>query len=99
MFWHLKGEPVVPYIQRWTGEVLDLCGRNYKEAQVWLQAFLVDEGREPEIELAAQTAHEAGIRNIAAWGFKGCGHMSSLRPARPEAVWRSVRAAFSQLNP
>ncbi|MEX2599235.1 MAG: hypothetical protein WD533_06225 [Dehalococcoidia bacterium] len=97
-FWHLRGFPVDTYLREWSAKVRDLAAANGLEAQVWLQAFLIDQGREPEVEAAARAACEAGIRNIAAWGFQGCGHMTALRPHQPEAVWNAVKRSFASLS-
>ncbi|MEX2431586.1 MAG: hypothetical protein WD645_06685 [Dehalococcoidia bacterium] len=97
-FWRLRGHEVQGYVRQWAGKVRDLCETHHKEPQVWLQAFLIAQGREHEVHMAAEAAYEAGIRNIAAWGYRACEHMTALRPDQPEAVWEAVRDAFTGLH-
>jgi hypothetical protein len=97
-FWHLRGQEVRPYLGGWARRLKDLCDSHGKEPQVWLQAFLIREGREAEVETAAAVAYDAGIRNMAAWGFRACAHMAPLRPDRPEFVWAAVQRAFASLR-
>jgi hypothetical protein len=78
--------------------VATLCAASGKEPQVWLQTFLIGAGREGEVVRAAEAATQAGVGNLAAWGFAGCGHMSALRCERPEEVWRVVGETFNRLG-
>ena len=97
-FWHLYGRDAAEFVSRWSKKVAALCTASGKEPQVWLQAFLIGAGREGEIVQAAEAATQAGVRNLAAWGFAGCGHMSALRCERPEEVWRVVGETFNRLG-
>jgi hypothetical protein len=97
-FWHLRGQEVRSYVRQWATTVASLAESHGKEAQVWLQAFLIDLGREDELAVAAQEAYGSGVRNIAAWGFRACEHLDALRPDRPELVWQTVRESFAALR-
>jgi hypothetical protein len=92
-YWVLFGAEVEPYVRAQCERVMVLCERHGKEAQAWLQAFLIPEGREGEVETAVRTIHAAGVRNIAAWGFRAC-EFIDIRCARPERVWEVITRAF-----
>jgi hypothetical protein len=97
-FYALWKKELEAFVGSFAAKVVDLCRSSGKEAQVWLQAFLVEAGREHELRQAAQVAWRAGVRNIAAWGFQGCAHMSALRCQRPEVVWRVLGETFRELR-
>ncbi len=97
-FWHFRGQEVQAYVRLWSTIVAEICQAYGKEPQAWLQAFLIQAGREGEVEQAAATMYDAGVRNVAAWGFRACAHMTALRPDRPEQVWDAVRASFRSLR-
>jgi hypothetical protein len=104
-FWQVFGQaPALPgqardqFVARWCQRLVQVCQAHRKEPMVWLQAFLVEAGQEAELAMAAETAYEAGVRSLAAWGFRGCAHMSSLRCQRPEVMWDVVGQTFRELR-
>ena len=97
-FWQLYDQNAAEFVGRWATEVAALCVAFGKEPQVWLQGFLIGVGREGEVVQAAEAATQAGVRNLAAWGFEGCGHLGALRSERPEEVWRLIGETFNQLR-
>ena len=97
-FWHLWGKDLDEFVGYFARKVATLCRAYGKEPQLWLQAFLIDAGREQELSRAAEVSWESGVRNIAAWGFEGCGHMTAIRPERPEVVWRVLGDTFRALR-
>lgn len=90
----LRVENFVSYFSQ---KVYDLCQRYGKEGQIWIQAFKIPEGREQEVATAIDVTYDAGIRNIAAWGFDGCSCISSIRSARPDIVWRIIGESFKRV--
>lgn len=64
--------------------------------QVWIQGFRIPAGREPEILTAVAAARQAGVEDLAVWGFEACGHMSYLKPDNPERTWSAILKAFSE---
>lgn len=86
------------YVRRWCERLVALCQAHDKEPMVWLQTFRVPAGAEEELRAAAQAAYEAGVRNVAAWGFRGCAHMASLRCERPDVMWRVTGETFRALR-
>jgi len=97
-FWALWGKDVDPYVSQYAGRLVATCRANGREPQVWLQSFLIPTGREEEIARAADAAVAAGVEDIAAWGYRGCGHMSSLRCADPEAAWSAIGRMFRRFR-
>ena len=97
-FWQLFGGEREPFVSHWSRRVVEVCAASGKEPMVWLQAFLVEAGQEQEMASAAGAAYATGVRNFAAWGFRGCAHMSSIRCQRPDAMWRVVGETFRDLH-
>ena len=97
-FWHLWNQHHRTYVREHADALVTLCRHWKKEPQLWLQGFLIDDGREIEIKEAADQSIQAGIRNLAAWGFQGCGYMSSVAPSRPDEVWRVITEKFQRLK-
>ena len=96
-FWHLWQRDVSEFVGHFSRKIVSVCEAHEKEPQVWLQAFLISAGREPEIARAAEVAFASGVRNLAAWGFRACEHMSALQCERPEAAWKAIGQSFKTL--
>lgn len=97
-FWHLWGHDASDFVGRWARTLTALCREWGKEPQVWLQGFLIDAGLEREVATAADAAADAGVRDLAVWGFQGCAHMSAIASPRPAHVWRTVVDAYRRLG-
>jgi len=90
--------PLEEFVGGYTRRVVELCRRTGKEDNIWVQAFLVPEGlEETAITECIRIAVANGATNIAAWGYAGCGHMSSRACARPELVWEIIGREFGKL--
>ncbi len=94
-YWVLFGGEVREYVSRHCMEVKRLCDQYGKQAQAWVLAFAVPEGRESEVGTAVEVMLECGIENIAAWAYRGC-DLIDIRCARPEMVWEILGKAFSK---
>jgi hypothetical protein len=92
-YWVLLGAEVREYVRKHSIRVKELCDLHGKEPQAWVQAFLIPEDREEEVGTAAQTIYDVGIRNIAAWAYRGC-HLIDIRCARPDKVWEILTEAY-----
>ena len=86
-----------PFVRHVAHRLMDLSQAWGLEPQLWVQAFGVPAGREDEIEMAIRIGEEVGIRNFAAWGFAGCGHMSSLASQQPDRVWEVLTRSYRSL--
>jgi hypothetical protein len=64
------------------------------DSQLWVQAFEVPAGREPELWTAIRTAARLGVTHVAAWSYRGGTAMSFNRSERPEAVWQVIGDAY-----
>ena len=98
LFWQAFGQPRDPFVARWCRRLVQVCQATGKEPMVWLQAFLVEAGQEEELSSAADIAYEAGVRDMVAWGFRGCAHMSAIRCQQPEVMWGVVGETFRGLR-
>ena len=97
-FWQFFKQDRDAFVGRFVEKVVAVSNDYGLESQLWLQAFLVPTGKEAELVLTAESASKAGVDSIAAWGFRGCDYMSSLRSERPEEVWRVIGETFRGLN-
>jgi hypothetical protein len=96
-YWALFGGEVEEFVGRYCRRVVDLCKRHGKEAQAWVLAFLITEDREAEVGRAAEVIYESGIRNIAAWAYRGS-HLIDIRSTNPEKVWDVLGGAYRRLR-
>ena len=96
-FWQLFKQDRDAFLSHFAEKVVALSNTHGLESQLWLQAFLVLAGSEADLALGANAAAEAGVQNIAAWGYRGCDYMSSLRSDQPEEVWRVIGETFKGL--
>ena len=48
-YWMVFDRPLDQYVRDTTRRVMDICGKTGKEAQLWVQAFLIWKGREEEV--------------------------------------------------
>jgi hypothetical protein len=75
-YWQLFGRPMDEFVAGACRRVLELCRRHGKEAQIWVQAFLIPAGREEEVGRAVELARSEGVENIAAWAYLGLAFMN-----------------------
>jgi hypothetical protein len=92
-YWALFGGEVDEFVGRYCARVKDLCAAYKKEAQIWVLAFLITEGREEEVGRAVEIACSHGIKNIAAWAYRG-NHAIDIKCTDPEKVWDVLGRAF-----
>jgi len=94
LFWNKKLE----FVEDFAKKVYNLCKEHNKEAQLWIQAFKIPSGKEPEISKAVEIAAQAGIQNIAVWSYD-CGSLvDQLNSANPILVWQTVKQAFKTVK-
>jgi hypothetical protein len=98
-WYHFHAEPE-PFVRSFGERVLrsarvaaDLHGKRLG-TQVWVQAFNVPAGREPELWTGVRTAARLGISHVACWSYGGNASMSYNRPDRPQEVWRVIGDAY-----
>jgi len=96
-YWAIHGMPLESYVREKTRAAKALCARYGKELQMWVQAFLIQEGREDEVMQAAEILYEEGARNIAAWSYRGGGWMC-VRSDNGEKVWDNLGKIFGRLH-
>lgn len=96
-YWYGLKRDVKEYVGKYAELVVDICRQHKKlSPQIWIQGFKVPAGREQEIETAFEVAVNAGVRNIAVWGFEACACMSSIRAERPEIAWKIITSCFQK---
>ncbi len=93
-YWELFRTEAEPFVRGFTRRTAETARRHGRDVQIWVQAFSVPEGQEQELALGLQVAAEEGATHLAAWSFRATESMSSIRPARPDVVWRVVADSF-----
>ena len=96
-YWVLFGGEVQEYVRKHCLAVKELCVRYGKESQAWVQAFLIPEGREEEVRTAVKTIWDTGIKNIAAWAYRGA-HLIDIRCSQPEKVWDILGKSYRKIR-
>ncbi len=96
-YWALFGGEVEEYVRRHSLRVKEICVRHAKESQVWVQAFLIPEGREEEVRQAVKAVWNSGIQNIAAWAYRGA-HLIDIRCSQPEKVWDILGKSYRKIK-
>jgi hypothetical protein len=99
-YWYLFGQGTEPeaFVRAFTRRTADLAQPRGQAVQIWVQAFSVPEGREEELATGLDVAVAEGATHVAAWSFRATESMSSIRPARPDVVWRVVSDSFRRLR-
>jgi len=97
-YWYLARTEPEPYVRAFAGRAVEVSRQCNRDTQIWVQAFSVPEGREAELRLGLRIAAELGATHLAAWSYDGTSSMSSIRPARPEVVWRTIGEAFEEVR-
>ncbi len=97
-YWYLLGAEPEAFMRAFTRRALEAAGRHGRQTQIWVQAFSVPEGREEELGMGLRVAAEMGASHLAAWSYDGTASMSSIRPARPDVVWRVIGEAFAEVR-
>ncbi|RJP14840.1 MAG: hypothetical protein C4520_21085 [Candidatus Abyssobacteria bacterium SURF_5] len=96
-YWGIFGKPLESYCREKTREAKRLCDKYGRELQMWVQAFLIQEGKEDEVMQAAEFLYDEGARNIAAWSYGGGGCMV-VRSENAEKVWENLGKVFGKLH-
>jgi hypothetical protein len=96
-YWAFWGQPLEPYVREKTRKARALAEKYGRELQMWVLAFLIQQGREDEVARAVEILYEEGVRNIAAWSYGG-GGWTYARSQDPEKVWENLGKAFGKLR-
>ena len=86
------------FVDTMSERMADLGKRHKKEVQVWVQLFGHRKQDEPEITKAIEMIAAAGIKNIGAWGYEGCGSFSKIASHRPRVVWDRLGRDYAKLK-
>lgn len=96
-YWAFRGLSVEPYVREKTRRAKAICEKYGLELQMWIQAFMIPEGREDEVIQAAEIMYEEGARNIAAWSYGG-GGWTLARSENADKVWENLGRVFGKLQ-
>jgi hypothetical protein len=97
-YWWSKKIAVEPFVANYAEKIVKLAREHGKEGQIWVQNFMITPQTEEHIRTAIRTAYGAGIRNIAAWSYRGAGYMAWLRSKDPERVWKILGEEYARLH-
>ena len=86
------------YVETWTRRIVETAERHGLDHHVWIQAFEIRAGHEPEIAAAVDAAVAAGARNLATWSYDGCAAMSTCECGDPSLAWDTVRSAYRRVR-
>jgi hypothetical protein len=97
-YWFMANVDPDAFLRAFAEKALAAAHRHGLKTQIWVQAFLVPEGREEELRAGLRTAAALGADQVAAWSYDGSASISQLRSARPDVVWRVIGEAFGELR-
>ncbi len=86
------------YVERNARRVARLAAAHGLRNHLWIQAFGLPADDRGYVQGAIELAVEAGITNVATWGYQGTGYCSSLACERPEVVWETIGRAYRTLR-
>ena len=92
-YWIIFRKDLDSYVRDASKKVMEISKKYGKEPQMWVQAYKVPAGRESEVGLAVDVIGDEGIRNIAAWSYRG-GAPMNLKSDNPNLVWKVLGEAF-----
>src|SRR5262245_32458549 len=102
-YWYIFDAEPEPFVRAYTERALYAARQATRRSgrtlgtQVWVQAFNVPGGREPELWSGIRTAARLGATHVAAWSYGGNAAMTYNRPERPEVVWQVIGEAFGSV--
>lgn len=97
-YWYALKKEVKQYVGDFAQKVNKVCKESGREGHIWIQGFMVPRGREEEIQTAVTEAVQAGIRNLAVWGFDACSFISHIAPDNPQKTWDIICHAFEAVK-
>jgi hypothetical protein len=86
-YWKALKEPLEPFVREYSRRVYELAGRHDVKPQIWIQGFGIPAADAGDIATAVRIAREEGVEDLWVWGYEACGHMTTLAPDDPQAVW------------
>ncbi len=96
-YWIVFNKPLEQYVGEAAKKIVDISSRYGKEPQMWVQAYGVPAGREHEVGRAVEIIAEQGIRNIAAWSYRGAAPMN-IASDNPDRVWEVLGEAYRKVR-
>jgi hypothetical protein len=97
-YWWSKRMDVEPFVTKYARRIFQLSQEHHKEGQIWVQNFMITPETEEYVRTAIRAACQTGIRNIAAWSYRGAGYMAWLRSEDPERVWSILGQEYARLH-
>jgi hypothetical protein len=85
------------WVETESQKLVETARRYQKEAQLWVLAFCIPKGREPEIKTVVEILNRAGADSIFAWLYRG-GLQTLIKSENPSLVWETVGEAFKKIH-
>jgi hypothetical protein len=93
-YWIWQKKPI-EIVTGYSQVIRQLCREHQLDPQLWLQCCKIPKGREEEILEGVKLAKEAGIKDVAFWGFEGCAHETWISCEDPDKAWETVIKAMA----
>ncbi len=85
------------WVRNETEKLVTIARSHKKKAQLWVLAFRIPDGREPELEAVIEIFHNSGADSIYAWLYRG-GLQTLIKSQNPGRVWKTIGTAFKKLQ-
>ena len=92
-----SGFDVYRFVRSEAEKNIDLCERNGKDHNLWLQVYSNPRGCEEDIITAADALYDAGARTVIAWGYYGS-ESNDYGAENPVAAWSRCCEAMARLR-
>jgi hypothetical protein len=86
------------FVRDYAEKVAALCRQRQLEGHLWVQGFSLPRDDHGYLAGVFDVALEAGITNLAVWGFDGHRDMSQFACANPDVVWAQVGQGFQRVR-
>lgn len=96
-YWRLLKLPST-IVEQYATALKALCDRHGKNAQIWLQCFLLPAGSESDLANTIGKVISEGVNDIAFWSYLASEHESYFRCENPEAIWREVTECVRKIK-
>jgi hypothetical protein len=82
-----KIHPLKGYVDLFSERLVDLGRRHKVEVQAWVQLFALRKRDQKDVFVALEMMEKAGVRNIGAWGYRGCESFANIASEEAPKLW------------
>lgn len=93
-----KKVPLEGFVDLFSQRLVDLGKRHKLEVQAWVQLFALRKKDHADVDKAINMMVQAGVKNIGAWGYEGCGAFSHIASDDHRGLWLRLGKIYGRLK-